>query len=269
MRMATALLAVGCLLTGATAQETTDAKSTLQNLEAAWNKAVDLHRKKQQEEAKALQAEWAKAEKEGRKITRAMRAYSPFPEKDVSDQHIAAFQAAAERFSGTPAAVPFHLWVAENGRWNSNRDATKKSVDTLMKAHAKSTNLERLARVLKELRRMLGRDYCDDHLRALLKTNTEPNTRAFALFALTEDSFAEADSGSAEYKMARAKMVKAGKMATKPMLQSVIQGKIDLREKLGEGSIAPDIIGVDMDGTAFKLSDYKGKVIMLDFWGDW
>ena len=32
---------------------------------------------------------------------------------------------------------------------------------------------------------------------------------------------------------------------------------------------APEVEGVDIDGTAFKLSDYRGKVVLLDFWGDW
>ena len=35
------------------------------------------------------------------------------------------------------------------------------------------------------------------------------------------------------------------------------------------GNLAPEIEGTDMDGVAFKLSDYRGKVVMLDFWGDW
>jgi hypothetical protein len=37
----------------------------------------------------------------------------------------------------------------------------------------------------------------------------------------------------------------------------------------GPGEIAPDISGTDMEEVAFKLSDYRGKVVMLDFWGDW
>ncbi len=35
------------------------------------------------------------------------------------------------------------------------------------------------------------------------------------------------------------------------------------------GKIAQDIEGTDMEGVSFKLSDYKGKVVVLDFWGDW
>ena len=35
------------------------------------------------------------------------------------------------------------------------------------------------------------------------------------------------------------------------------------------GKAAPDIEGEDIDGKKFKLSDYRGKVVLLDFWGDW
>ena len=40
-------------------------------------------------------------------------------------------------------------------------------------------------------------------------------------------------------------------------------------EKFGIGMAAPEITGMDLDGVAFKLSDYRGKVVFLDFWGDW
>jgi hypothetical protein len=35
------------------------------------------------------------------------------------------------------------------------------------------------------------------------------------------------------------------------------------------GNLALDIQGEDVDGQRFKLSDYRGKVVLLDFWGDW
>lgn len=35
------------------------------------------------------------------------------------------------------------------------------------------------------------------------------------------------------------------------------------------GDVAPPIEGPDLDGIDFKLSDYRGKVVVLDFWGDW
>jgi hypothetical protein len=35
------------------------------------------------------------------------------------------------------------------------------------------------------------------------------------------------------------------------------------------GQTAPEITGEDLDGVSFQLSDYRGKVVLLDFWGDW
>jgi WD40 repeat protein len=35
------------------------------------------------------------------------------------------------------------------------------------------------------------------------------------------------------------------------------------------GQAAPEIEGVDINGKRFKLSDYRGKVILLVFWGHW
>ena len=35
------------------------------------------------------------------------------------------------------------------------------------------------------------------------------------------------------------------------------------------GALAPEIAASDLDGVPFKLSDYRGKVVLLDFWGNW
>ena len=38
--------------------------------------------------------------------------------------------------------------------------------------------------------------------------------------------------------------------------------------QLAIGKQAPDIEGVDQDGQQFKLSDYRGKVVLLYFWSE-
>jgi hypothetical protein len=38
---------------------------------------------------------------------------------------------------------------------------------------------------------------------------------------------------------------------------------------LAVGKEAPEIKGEDLDGKPLKLSDYRGKVVLLDFWGNW
>ena len=35
------------------------------------------------------------------------------------------------------------------------------------------------------------------------------------------------------------------------------------------GKSAPKLEGQDLDGLTFSLAEYRGKIVMLDFWGDW
>ena len=36
--------------------------------------------------------------------------------------------------------------------------------------------------------------------------------------------------------------------------------------KPSDAKPAPEIAGIDADGKRFQLSDYRGKVVLLDFW---
>lgn len=53
---------------------------------------------------------------------------------------------------------------------------------------------------------------------------------------------------------------KAGKRAT---------GQAFAFENLNIGQAAPEIVGQDVDGNPLKLSDFAGRVVVLDFWGFW
>jgi len=56
---------------------------------------------------------------------------------------------------------------------------------------------------------------------------------------------------------------------TNPRLLAQLKREIRVAEKLSIGCTAPDIVGTDHEGKEFKLSDYRGKVVLLDFWGIW
>ncbi|MBM3989941.1 MAG: redoxin domain-containing protein [Planctomycetes bacterium] len=49
----------------------------------------------------------------------------------------------------------------------------------------------------------------------------------------------------------------------------VVEGRLRAMNDLAVGKVAPDIEGKDLDGAPFKLSDYRGKIVVLDFWGHW
>ena len=52
-------------------------------------------------------------------------------------------------------------------------------------------------------------------------------------------------------------------------LGQMAEGDLFEIRRLQIGMVAPEIEGEDVDGQEFKLSDYRGKVVLLDFWGDW
>ncbi|WP_433815771.1 redoxin domain-containing protein [Flavobacterium johnsoniae] len=57
-------------------------------------------------------------------------------------------------------------------------------------------------------------------------------------------------------------------------VQKSIYGKqlkeaIDLNEKTAVGVTAPEFSQTDIDGKVVKLSDYKGKYVLVDFWASW
>jgi thiol-disulfide isomerase/thioredoxin len=47
------------------------------------------------------------------------------------------------------------------------------------------------------------------------------------------------------------------------------RGRLFAIRNLGIGRVAPDIVGEDLDGKPMKLSDFKGKVVVLNFWATW
>jgi thiol-disulfide isomerase/thioredoxin len=54
-----------------------------------------------------------------------------------------------------------------------------------------------------------------------------------------------------------------------PPLGKRAQSALAELQRLAIGHVAPEIEGRDGDDKPFKLSDYRGKVVVLDFWGHW
>ena len=52
-------------------------------------------------------------------------------------------------------------------------------------------------------------------------------------------------------------------------MKEIAEGALFEFDNLRIGMEAPEIEGDDLEGTSFKLSEYRGKVVALIFWGDW
>ena len=129
-------------------------------------------------------------------------------------------------------------------------------------------------------------------LQAVLARNPENAAKGRAAYALVQilaDGIENAKSDSDSAKLeAEAKTMLARieaefasialvTLPPKSKAEPRLLGKLAAKEAISIGNIknlkvgkpAPEIEGPDMDEKTFKISDYKGKVVMLDFWGHW
>ena len=57
-----------------------------------------------------------------------------------------------------------------------------------------------------------------------------------------------------------------------PEVQAAAEGvgeELAALEATQPGHMAPDLIGIDPDGKEIRLSELKGKVVLVDFWATW
>lgn len=162
------------------------------------------------------------------------------------------------------------LWVAVRGPENMKKDAA----DHLLEGYADSKEMIYYAYYLSESYK--GGDV---QLRKIIEKTTSKQVKRSAQMYLAAWMETEADMTKDE---AKAKAIREEALAilreqvklekedqSTPELLAELEEKLFQLERLSVGAEAPDIVGTDQDGKEFKLSDYRGKVILLDFWGYW
>jgi len=201
-----------------------------------------------------LQARVKAAQKAGERVPRS--AY-----RQPTKEFVESAQEFAQEFAGKDAAVPFLGFILKNA--STERNAVKWAVKALASDHAESDAIGDVVDYLPKVARMAGRpamsllnDIADNHANA--------DVRAKALLARSRQLMARDDSQGA---IADLKQVQE---LTKDadLLDEAKEALVEV-QKLAIGSVAPEIEGVDVEGVSFKLSDYRGKVVLLDFWGFW
>lgn len=121
-------------------------------------------------------------------------------------------------------------------------------------------------------------------LRSLLEKDERREVQAAACLTLAQslkeqaERLPEAQAADAEklrkeseefFQRAADKYTDVKRNTRGPSVGEQAKGALFAMRFLSIGKKAPDIEGEDADGRTFKLSDYRGKVILLDFWGHW
>lgn len=166
---------------------------------------------------------------------------------------------AAERFAGSPEAVPFHLWIVRDSWRLPNPALALESIDQLLIDHTQDERLEELAARMPRFARHLGAEGTLERLDRLRKANAKLDVQAACMLAR-----AMVEPGSQDHLKDQLRAVIA--FAPETTSGRHAEGRLFEEEHLQVGCKAPEILGTTLDGKPFKLSDYRGKVVVLEFW---
>lgn len=189
----------------------------------------------------------------------AERAGMADPNAWVAERLLPHVAATAERFAGTPGAVPFLLWLVHGGRWVDEPTFVRMGTETLVASHLDDERLAELAEVLPQRTPSLGDRAVQDHLATLFGGTPHDDVKAACLYATIQlTSLTDA---------ARADALRAV-IRTAPESRAAERAEawIYELEELAIGRRVPEVEGAYVDGTPFRLSDLRGRVVLLEFW---
>src|SRR5262249_38253022 len=177
------------------------------------------------------------------------------------------FLAFAAEAPKTPPAADAMLWIL---RYADTFDGMEKVVDMVIK---NQLHTPKLIPVLSNLKPDVKGG--DRLLRAVGEKSTNVECKAVALLRLSENL--QTQSEESENKEEAAKLLKEAEMRAEELIKKYgpvnrgeyakkAQDILDDIKKLSPGKKAPDISGEDLDGQPLKLSDYKGRIVVLVFW---
>ncbi|MHC5064154.1 MAG: hypothetical protein ACYTG5_09285 [Planctomycetota bacterium] len=198
----------------------------------------------------------------------AMQALTSKVNRPDTAAFVARFAKAGKRYAGQEEAVQFHLWIVMNGG-TAQKESVVKSVDVILADHIESEALQPPQFRGMMLSRSLGQERYQEVVDLIVAKNPHDMVKANLLFERAQGMSRGRDVSEADKAKAQELFDRVAELAAGTTLALKAQGPRFKAENLQVGMVAPDIIAEDLDGVTFKLSDYRGKVVMLDFWGDW
>jgi hypothetical protein len=218
-----------------------------------------------QAEVKALRAEYQKAEQEYYRLTRA--AKSAEERKQIVNpalDYLAKFQGLAERAKGTESGASALFEVFQLGQRAPKKvDESRKALETLVSDHIESPQMERVASSLRYAGYSIGEPSCRSALETIRDKSPLPKAKAAAIFILAIQAMPKDEAAS------RTAFIRLQKEFGDTTYASKANGFLFELDNLQIGKTAPDFNATDEKGENFKLSDFRGKVTVIDFWGFW
>jgi hypothetical protein len=216
----------------------------------------------------AYQAIVAEFDKAMQEFMTAYRAAKTDEERQVvfekyprAEKYAPRFLAIAEKERGDPAAFDCLIWVARHCRTGQDLE---KAIQVLLEDHIRSEKIEQVCLALYFSRN----SSTEERLRTILEKSPHPQVQGQATLRLAQ--YLKPSKAAESERLLELVIEKFGGLAGgEKTLGDQARAELFEIRNLAIGKVAPDIEGEDIEGRRFKLSDERGKVVVLDFWGNW
>ena len=199
---------------------------------------------------------------------------SELPGSDRYGKFIPQFEAFAEQHRGAEAALTAKLWLLEQTGLQGSADTRYSSAgliaDEILEEYPRSAQLGRMT----ELSSVFSIEQREKYYGILRENSPHKEVRAPAVYALaamgerTVDDQLIARRITLLQELIDDYMYVAFNHTTYGVMADALLYPYDPAD-LEIGMPAPEIVGVTADGEEIRLSDFRGRVVVLDFWGDW
>lgn len=231
-----------------------------------------------QAEAQRLQAlEQRFAEERAQFLEFAKQARTPEERAELAaafprEEFVPALEAIATAARGTDVAARAWLGVLRVGALLDERELFARALERLVGEHTESTLMGNLALELVYGAPAWSARPAAEALRTILAKTPHADIRAGALAELAllvglDDAFGAEGRAEAEQLLA---LIEREHGASDFIGMTGAEFAAGARHEITQlrvGQVAPDFEASDEAGTRFKLSDYRGQVVLLDFWG--
>ena len=207
----------------------------------------------------------------------------------LTETFVPRYEALADEYWGTGAGLEAKIWAMsraarpvrgeeeEEGAEEARAAKIAEHTDAIFDEYGQSPHIEQLA----ENSYLFNEDQAEHYLGQLRESSPHANVRAAALYypasrKLSRLRFEEPEEGTdpraeidADLQLLIDEYGDIPKDGSTYGALAYAHLTAHSEEELAIGQPAPAIIGTTVDGEEIRLSDFLGKVTVIDFWGDW
>lgn len=189
------------------------------------------------------------------------------PAKHPARTFLTRYRTLADRAKGTKAGLDATVWIVSSAPsfGEDGKAASMAAIEALGTTYLDSPALEPTLGRLGYASRVVGAKPVEDLLTKVAEKSPHARVQAAASYALgeLEDKILRHEKEARDAYQRTVDRFGDTPYAERARARLAVLGKLEV------GKVAPDFEAVDQDGVTWKLSEYRGKVVVLDFWGFW